>query len=164
MSHVIKGGLFIPLKGDLMAAVERGSTVTLIGSDGNVWVPKRILKLRSKALDVMFKHNSKEKQTGQIELKDFNAKTLEAFGHFLITGQIIDGKETALGLILLGDKYDIQAMKSAGEDFVKKYITQLSKDDVIEVLSKVSSDLLYDTMVSAWSRNRTTTANHHHRK
>lgn len=146
------GGSLCPLQGDLKSFIERGQTVTLIGHDGNVTVPKRILKLRSTALEAMFNHDSQEKLTGQIELKDFNKQTLEAFGHFLMTGDIIYGKETALGLIILGDKYDIQKMKEAGEDFVKRNIKRMDKDDLIDVWSKVSRDLLYDVMVGFWAK------------
>lgn len=145
------GGFFTPLKSDLESYIERGPIVTLIGNDGTVSVPRRILELRSKALEVMFDHDSKEKQTGQIELKDFNSKTLEAFACFLMTGEIVNGKETALGLIVLGDKYDIKGMKTAGENFVLENIAQMNKNDVIEVFSKVSVDLVYDAIV-AWSK------------
>lgn len=58
------GGLFSPFSDDLKLYVERGPSVTLVGADGNVTVPRRILKLRSKALEVILSHGSKEKETG----------------------------------------------------------------------------------------------------
>lgn len=137
------GESFFPLKADLKSYVEQGPTVTLVGINGNVTVPRRILKLRSRALEAMFSHDSKEKETGEIELKDFDYKILSAFAHFLMTGEITDGKDTALGLLLLGDKYDIQAMRVTAENFVKKNIEQMNEEDVIDIFSKVGRKSLY---------------------
>lgn len=69
-----------------------------------------------------------------------------------MTGKVTDGKETALGLILLGDKYDIQAMKTSAEQFVKKNIAEMDKEDVIDIFSKVSRDTLYRAMVELWAK------------
>lgn len=131
--------------------IQRGPTVTLIGHDGNVTVPKRLLKIWSSALEVMFNHNSMEKQTGEIVLKDFDAATLTAFAHFLMTGRVEDGKATALGLVLLGDKYDIQPMKEAAETFIKNNIRDFNKENVLAVFSAVCPKLLFDAMDS-WSK------------
>lgn len=148
------GASFYPLLPGLKSYVERGPTVTLIGADGKVTVPRRILKLRSEALEGMFNHNLKEKQTNQIEMADFDCKTLTAFKNFLLTGKITDGEETALGLILLGDKYDIQGMKSAAENFVKDNIVEMDMDDVFDVLSRVCRESLYHAVVKNWIKEK----------
>lgn len=132
--------------------IERGTSVTLVGNDGNVSVPKRLLKMRSAAFEAMFDHDTKEKRTGQIELEDFDSKTLTAFSHFLSSGEIQDGKETALGLILLGDKYDIQDMKEVAEKFVKKNYDQMNQEDVLDVFSKVGRESLKQAMASSWKQ------------
>lgn len=128
--------------------IGRGPKVTLIGLDGTVAVPRRLLELWSTAFEAMFSHDSKEKRTGIIEMKDFDSQTLAAFVQFLETGEIKDGKETALGLILLSDKYDIQQMKEAAEDFVKKNIGEMNKEGVLEVFYKVGRKSLFDAMDS----------------
>lgn len=76
--------------------IERGPDVLLVGSDGSVTVPRRALEIRSETFENMFKYDSKERQTGKIELKDLDYRTLDAFSHFLATGRIKDGKGTAL--------------------------------------------------------------------
>ena len=54
---------FIIVVGDLKSYVERGSQVTLVGIDGSTTVSKRLLKMRSEALEMIFSHDSQEKQT-----------------------------------------------------------------------------------------------------
>ena len=131
-----------PISGDVKSYIEDGPVVTLVGSDGSTKVSKRLLKIRSTALRNMLTHDTKEKQTMTVELKDFDCKTLDAFGHFLMTGKIKNGKDTALGLVILGDKYDIQIMKQVSERFVLNHITEMNLDDVLDVFCKLSRDLM----------------------
>ena len=140
----------IPVAGDLKSYIDRGSQVTLVGGDGSLTVPKRLLEIRSSALEMIFNHDSKEKQTGAIELKDYNSKTLDAFIHFLMEGKIKDGKETALGLILLGDKYDIQFMKKEAEKFVKEHFHELDQDEAMDIMCKVSRETVKVGLIRGW--------------
>ena len=140
----------IPIVGDLKSYIERGSQVTLIGRDGSVTVSRRLLEMRSEALEMIFNHDSREKQTGIIELKDFDSKTLDAFAHFLMTGKIKDGKETVLGLLLLGDKYDIQFMKSEAERFVKLHFHELDREEAMDIMFRVSRKTVEEGLLRAW--------------
>lgn len=139
-----------PINASVKSYIERGPTVTLIGYDGSVTVSRRLLKICSSPLEAMFDHDSKEKQTGEIKLDEFDVQTLSAFKDFLLLGQIVDGKQTALQLVLLGDKYDIQQMKEAAEKFIKKNIRYFDKDDVLDIFHKVSRQSLFDVM-DTWS-------------
>lgn len=100
----------------------------------------------------MFKHDSQEKRTNQINMDDFDTNTLAAFKQFLLAGKVEDGKKTALGLILLADKYNIQVMKEVAEDYVMRHIQEMDKDEVLDTFSKVSRGILVDAMVVAWSK------------
>ena len=106
--------------------------------------------MRSSALEMIFSHDSQETQTGTIEMKDYDSKTLDAFVHFLMTGKIKDGKETVLGLLLLGDKYDIQFMKSEAEKFVKSNFRELDRDEAMDILFKVSRKAVEEGLIRAW--------------
>ena len=141
---------FLPDFGDLRSYIERGPEVTLVGSDGTVTCPKRLLKIRSSPLEMIFNHDSQENQTGTIELKDYNSKTLDAFIHFLKTGTIKDGKETALGLILLGDKYEIQFMKREAERFVKSHFHEMDRDEAMDIMFRVSRKTVEDGLLRGW--------------
>lgn len=68
-----------------------------------------------------------------------------------MTEKIKDGINTATGLILLGDKYDIQVMKSAAEEFVKKNVKEMNQQNVFDVLSLVNKKMLVKAVVDAWS-------------
>ena len=141
---------FLPDFGDIKSYIEGGSQVTMVGSDGSLTVPKRLLEMRSSALEMIFSHDSQEQKSGSIQLKDYDSKTLEAFVHFLMTAKIKDGKETALGLILLGDKYDIQFMKSEAERFVKSHFHELDRDEAMEIMLKVSRKTVEEDLLRAW--------------
>lgn len=152
LALVDKQSFQCPIFGDVKLYIEDGPTVTLVGSDGSTNVSKRLLKIRSTALKSMLSHDTKEKQTMTVELKDFDCKTLDAFGHFLMAGEIKNGKETALGLVLLGDKYDVQAMKKAGEKFVLNHLHSFDKEDVLDVFCKVSRDIVMDSLIETCSK------------
>lgn len=144
---------FCRITGDLLEYINRGRYITLIGADGSgVNVRERLLCARSKALEAMFEYDSKEKQTGQIEMKDFDSKVLAAFVHFMEEGEIKDGKETALGLILLGDKYDIQYMMQEAEKYVRKNIKDMDQDEVLDIYHRVKRESLKEAMVGYWSK------------
>lgn len=106
-----------PPKAGLKSYIERGPTVLLVGKDGGVLVPRRALKMHSEIFEEMFRQDCEGKQTNQICLKEFDYETLDAFSHFLATGLIRDGKETALGLIQLGETYEIQDLIEAADEW-----------------------------------------------
>lgn len=137
----------------LLAYIERGPRVLLIGSDGKVSVPMRALEIRSETFETMFKYRFKMMQTLKIKLKDFDCNTLDAFSYFLATGRIKNGKETALGLILLADKYDIEDMKVAAEKFVTDNFDAMEPKNVLDTFSKVGCGSLEQAMKRAWSRS-----------
>ena len=140
----------IPIVGDVKSYINRGPQVTLVGRDGSITVSRRLLEMRSSALEMIFSHDSLEKQTGTIELKDYDSTTLEAFTHFMMEGKIKVGKETALGLILLGDKYDIQFMKTEAEKFVKSHFHELDQEEAMDIMFKVSREAVKAGLIRGW--------------
>lgn len=142
---------FCAVNADLKTYIERGPNVILVASDGTVSVPMRLLKMRSQVLEAMFKHHMQERRTGQVRMEDFDTKTLNAFTKFLVAGNIENGKETVLGLIILADKYDIPGMQEAAEDYIKQNIHEMDEEEVLDTLSKVSSRTLAKSMLDSWS-------------
>lgn len=127
---------------DVKVYVEEGKKLTLIGHDGRTTVSKRLFKIRSRAFDSMFNHNMKEKQTGEVEMSDFDVKTLDAFAHFLVHEDIKDGTETALGLYLLSDKYDVPALKLQTEKFILDNLKEFDLNQVFDIFVAINRPLV----------------------
>ena len=116
--------------------------VTLIGSDGRVEASKTILQARSSVLTAMFSHEMEESKTLTIDLKDFNSETLQAFVDFLWTDRMNQNKDTAIGLYIFGDKYDVKQLKCAAEKYIVANIKILDRDEVFEVMLKINPEKL----------------------
>ena len=87
--------------------------VTLVGSDGSVGAKMELLKVRSSVFRTMFGNEANEEyQTKVVNIPDFTKAALEAFVHFLATGQMKAPKDNACDLLLLAEKYDVQSLKS----------------------------------------------------
>lgn len=127
---------------DVEAYVDEGKQLTLIGRDGSTMVSKRLFKIRSRAFDVMFKHNLREKQTSEVVMDDFDVKTLEAFKHFLKEEEIENGSETAVGLYLLADKYDVPALRIMSEAFILKNLNHFDKDEIFDIFVAINRPLV----------------------
>ena len=127
---------------DLLKFVLAGKQVTLVGNNGKVTVSKRLLQARSPALQAMLTHDTKEKRESQIELEEFDAKTLEAFVCFLATDEVIFDKETILGLYILGDKYDLQSLKLKARKLTLARTKELDPKKVFDVVSKIDTDMI----------------------
>lgn len=123
---------------------DRGPIATLVASDGVVSVPRRQLERWSSAFEAMLNHDTVEKMTGQIKMEDLDTRTLIALKQYMMTGKIVDGEETALGLILLGDMYGVQGMKEAAEFFVKHNIERMDKEEVWDIYSRLNRNLYKD--------------------
>lgn len=118
---------------NLISYVTQGPMVTLVCSDGSVYVSKRLLKARCPTLSNMLNHDSKERRTMTIDLKDFKTKSLESFCHFLSSCVIKDGSETGLDLIILSDKYDVQDLKKAAETYVLDNLRDFDRKEVLDL-------------------------------
>lgn len=155
-NHVVASLSDHPENALVKSYIERGPTITLIGRGGSVTIPRRLIQIWSSELEAILKQDSKEGKTGQILFKDFDVRTLTAFTGFLMDppkydGELEDGKQTALGLALLGDKYNIQPMKDAAVNFVKENINDFNKNDVLDIFYKISRQSLIDAM-QFWSK------------
>lgn len=127
---------------DLMEFVLLGSQVTLLGNDGNVTVPRRLLKARSPALAAMFTHDMQEKQLSQIDMCDFNTKVLEGFKNFLIKDIVVFDKDIIIDLYTLGDKYNIKCLKLESRKLILRHIQELDSKNVYKIISKIDPDVI----------------------
>lgn len=82
----------------------------------SIMAHKNYLASCSKVFHSMFVHDTKEKQDGVVEIKDFNADVFENFIKYLYTFEIENMDGMAEELMLLADKYDIQCLKSQCEN------------------------------------------------
>lgn len=121
---------------DVKKYFNEGQSITIVGSDGEVTVPKRLLKIRSSALKAMFKSDMEESRSLTVDLsKEFNLATLTAFKNFLITDIIDEDIATeAAGLYRLGDKYLIEPLKQAAKYFIMKDIRRFDHEKIFDVM------------------------------
>ena len=91
-----------------------------------------ILPAGSPVLAAMFQHDTKEKQTRVVELKDVEHKVFLRLLQFLYTGKTenLDGK-TAEDLLAAADKYAVEALK---EECAAQLAKGLKVDNVCHVL------------------------------
>ena len=62
-----------------------------------------------------------------------------------------DGKDNALGLVVLGDEYNIQVMESAAEEYIKNNFKDSNQDDVLDIF-QVNRECLKQLMAQNWSK------------
>ncbi|KAI6234925.1 hypothetical protein M3Y99_00743800 [Aphelenchoides fujianensis] len=101
-------------------------------------VSKLFLQAQSDVFDAMFTHDSQEKQTGVIEIKDAKAATVERLVRYLYTGRVEEPKEVAADLLPLAVKYELHELTAM---CVNAMDSSLSLANIIERLELVA---LYD--------------------
>lgn len=135
---------------DLLKFVSNGNQVTLMGYDGNVFVPRRLLQARSQTFEAMFTHDMEEKQNSQINLSDVSMNTLEAFTRFLSTDKVIFNAKTIIELYIIGDKYNIQSLKLLSRKLMLEHKQDLNSEEVYNVISKIEPDLIEKIFVKEY--------------
>lgn len=126
------------------------TSVTLVGSDGEVVTRKLLLTAHSVAFEAMFSlPTSLESQTGRVVIKDYSKASLKSMVHFLASHEIIDGNNTACDLLLLADKYGIKELKLRSEKFLLDNVDNGNARGVFRIFMRVSSQLLEELFVKA---------------
>lgn len=91
-----------------------------------------ILEKRSSVFAAMFKHDTKENETGEISIVDIDKSTMEDLLEYIYTGDIKQLRmEKALSLYGAADKYDINNVKEICSEFI---VRNLSVDSVCDVI------------------------------
>lgn len=107
------------------------SDVTLVAAGRSFRAHKNILAASSPVFLAMFQHDMKEKQAGEVEIKDVDPEAVKQMLAFVYTGVIENFDEVARDLLGLADKYDIGGLRVECE----KYICQtLNFDNAMETL------------------------------
>lgn len=86
-------------------------------------VHKSVLAAQSPVLTVAFDVDMKERQTSEMKIFDFDARTVEGFLRYCYTGQVQD-KENAMNLFEIASKYDVSQLMSVCEDIVVENIDE----------------------------------------
>ena len=70
---------------------------------------KLVLSCRSEVFKTMFKNDSDtaEANSGEVEIKDFDDKTMETFLHFIYNDKIVDEKLIDTRLLHISEKYNV---------------------------------------------------------
>lgn len=122
---------------DLKPFLQEGPKVTLVGSNGQITVPKILLQLRSPALKAMFSHDVQENESLTVDMKDYGTDVLQSFCDFLLTDEMDDDSDKVIGLYILADKYDVKGLKQQAEDFLLRNIEDFDRNEVFEVMLKI---------------------------
>lgn len=117
--------------------------ITFVGSDGNVTVSKKIIKMRSPVLKTMFNQKtSKEYQSKEVDMTDFPKTVLEAFVKFLTEEQFVFPKNNACDLFKLADKYDIPSLKEVSGNYLLNNVTEENAGELYEIFDKISPNVV----------------------
>lgn len=92
---------------------------------------KAIVAARCKYFKAMLDHDTREKQTSEVNIDDCDKSVFEAFLKYIYTDEV-DGMETvAVPLMILADKYSMRFLK----DKCEKYLAEaVSSSDAIFLL------------------------------
>lgn len=126
---------------DIRKNLSTSDTVRLISSNGIVEANKDLLTIRSSVFQAMFNNDTKEAETLQVDMANFNEKLLGAFVKFLMTDSIDDVEDTALGLFILGDKYDIPLLKAEAGRSMLNNLSEENFDEVFSWIIKLQPEL-----------------------
>lgn len=126
---------------DIRKNLSTSDTVRLISSNGIIEANKDLLTIRSSVFQAMFNNDTKEAETLQVDMANFNMEVLEAFVKFLMTDSIDDVEDTALGLFILGDKYDIPLLKAEAGRSMLNNLSEENFDEVFSWILKLQPEL-----------------------
>jgi len=113
---------------------KKTSDVTISCDDGKeFFCHQNVLSARSPVFKEMFEANMKEKETGIVEIRDFNSVTVKKIVFYLYTGIVPDGdgEESLKELLMISNKYQILQLRKWLTD---KLISMLSDENCIEYL------------------------------
>lgn len=142
-SIYMKEGSFIT---DINKHFSTSENISLIASDGVVEVKKDLLAIRSPVFEAMFSHNMLEATTREVQMKQYNSKTLAAFAKFLSADCLDNLNETASGLFMLAHQYDIPLLKAEAGSSLLNTVTENNFDEVFELIMKLQPELTKEAM------------------
>ncbi|GBO34453.1 TD and POZ domain-containing protein 5 [Araneus ventricosus] len=109
-------------------------------STRNFPVHKGILSARSPVFRRMFSHDMKEKNSGHVEITDFEDDTIHRMLLYMYTDSLEDLQfQSASKLYTLADKYQIMSLKSKCSSFLKENLCPRNVCDVL-VLADLHND------------------------
>ncbi|XP_065203302.1 speckle-type POZ protein B-like [Planococcus citri] len=98
---------------------------------------KTILAARSPVFKAMLKHDVAETQQNRIEIKDIDENIFKELLRYIYTGRVENLKDTALELLLVAEKYDLEHLKNM---CVSALSVLLSEKTAVKIL--ILSDLI----------------------
>ena len=115
---------------------QKFSDVTLSVNGTEFQAHKNILAARSPVFAAMFEHDMEEKQSGKVEIHDFDGDVIKEMLLFIYTGKVLNLDKMADELLAAADKYQLDRLKAMCE---KTLLNNLSIENASELL--VLSDL-----------------------
>lgn len=114
---------------------KKKQTDILLNVEGErILAHKMILETRSLVFSAMFRHNMKENQTGEVDIKDINPKAFQSVLFYMYSGDLdyALSTEKALAVYAAADRYDIKELKQLCVLFIKQNLCEEWVCSVIE--------------------------------
>ena len=115
---------------------QKFSDITLSVNGTEFQAHKNILAVRSPVFAAMFEHDMEEKQSGKVEIHDFDGDVIKEMLFFIYTGKVLNLDKMADNLLAAADKYQLDRLKAMCEKTLRN---NLSIENASELL--VLSDL-----------------------
>jgi len=143
------------LTGDLKKMLENNkfSDFRIICQGEVIPCHRAILSSRSEIFGAMLEHNMKESETGEVEINDFNLRTMKAVVLYMYTGEVEQSQENAEQLMKAADKYGLEELKKSIEDELLEGVRIENAIDMFVLGDAVHADKLRATSKETIVRN-----------
>merc|ERR550519_236567 len=101
----------------------------------------------------MLEHNMRESETGEVQINDFDPKTMKAVILYMYTGEIKYSQGNFEHLLKAADKYRLEELKNAIEDVLIQDIKVENAIDMFVLGDAVHADRLRDSSKDIIVRN-----------
>jgi BTB/POZ domain len=104
------------------------SDFTITAGDQEFKVHKNVVGSRSPVFAAIFESDMKEEKTGEMEITDFNAETVERLLSFLYTGVVQE--KGAMDLYAIASKYQVARLKLKCQEII---ISSINNSNALEI-------------------------------
>ncbi|TRY75438.1 hypothetical protein TCAL_09507 [Tigriopus californicus] len=135
-----------PINPDLKLSVrltpEKYPDMYLVSGKTRLPCHKHMLAACSNVFDVMFTHDSSEKETNEVIITDVQLKTLEKLLEFVYTDEIKDFEGLAHSLVYVADKYNMANLKTLAMNAAVRNLDTNNVSDYFALGELVQSEYL----------------------
>ncbi|OXU30766.1 hypothetical protein TSAR_013232 [Trichomalopsis sarcophagae] len=110
--------------------------VTIVVGEKKFPAHKNILSARSPVFSAMFEHDMLENKENIVEITDVDAETMAEVLRFIYAGKIKDIEKSAVDLLVLADKYQIETLRIMCEGAMVKNLNTNNVTDILKIVDR----------------------------